>query len=283
MAEQYDINKEVAEQFQEQATQMERRILGGEVLKEATNSDGEKIVVTLTENGKYGYAVYEPYSDEPHYLVEGEVLLQDLDKRTASNGITLRYPGAKSMIQRNMVGLFSEYIKDPGFEGFYISCKSPESATLKVTQQMTGYYKEDPVQLFGVSFRDKTFSYAAEAQLYIDPQTGEPTLRVGMGGLNPDGSPDYETTVRMAREAEQAKRFFGERAMGNEELHGVIKNSIITAQSVFYQMYEGMGLPMSPEAAPCTLLEDGLNGRDISRYMGEKGFQNPVIEDHQRK
>ena len=261
-------NIEIVENTRIIARELEARVLGGEVIRDYTNEDGERILVTKTSNGKYGYAVYEKDAFEPHYIVEGEVLLEDLNKKTAYNGNPLRYPGAKSMIQRNMVGMFAEYIKDRGYEGFYVSLQMPPQATMDVSQQMSGYVEDDPVSIFSASFHDYKVSYAAFAQIIRDEKTNRPTLRIGLGGLNADGTPDYETTLKVAKEAEDAKRFLGEKAMDNSKIQEVAKESASRAQSVFYDEYTKLGLPMEEGIVPSNLLIDAMNGKNINGYLG---------------
>ena len=271
-------NEELVNMAKFAAQDMEERILGGEVIKDEIRDDGDRILVTKTSTGRYGYAVFSEGEDKPHYLVEGQVLLQDLNKHTAHNGVNLRYPGAKSMIQRNMVGQFAEYIKDPGFESFYIAIQMPKGATMNVSQQMSGYYSEDPVDIFGATFSDNKVWYASYAQLIPDSRTGKPTLRIGTVSLNPDGMPDYDTVMKNANDAEDVKRVFGERYMSEDELLLTAQKGVETAQSVFYNMYNEIGLPMNEGIMPCNLLTDAMNGNDISHYIGQNGFEVPKID-----
>ncbi len=272
--EEYDRNKEILEASKAAAEAMEKRILDGEPVGEPfINDGGEKIVVTITSENKYGYAVFRPGEDKPFYLVESQVLLHDLNKKTAHNGVALRYPGAKSMLQRNMVGLFTEYIKDPGFEGIYVSVQMPKNATMDVSQQMTGYYPEDAVTIFGATFHNEKVWFASYAQIIPNPKTGKPTLRIGTGGINPDGSPDYDTMIRMSQEAEMAKKFFGEPYMDEERQKEVIEHAAKSAESIFYDMYEGFSLPRHEGVGRSNLLMDAMNGRDISGYLENNGRQ----------
>ena len=216
------------------AKKLEERVIGGRVIKDFINDEGERILVTETIDGKYGYAVYKKNENSPHYIVEVDILLQDLNKKTAHNGVALRYPGAKSMIQRNMVGFFVEYIKDPGFESMYFSVQMPKNATINVSQQMSGYYGEDAVSIFSVDFRREKINYASYAQM-LPGFDGKPTIRIGMVGLNSDGMPDHETTIKIANDAELAKKFLGMSSMKSELVEEITVRSAEAAQSLFFE------------------------------------------------
>lgn len=241
------------------ALSMEQRILNGEVIKDYTTEEGERILLTRTENNTYGYAVYEKGKTEPHYLVESHYLFTDFEKQTAHNGTGLRYGGAKSRIQRNMLGLFFEYIKDYDYESLYASIQMPKEADVQVSQQMTGYYNEDPVTLMAANFDRKKFSVAAFAQNIIDPETGKPTIRVGLGGFTENGSIDVKQMLVDAKLAESAKKFLGQKSMEEEKLKTTIKNAMELSQSTFYSMYKQLGISVDPNIKPNNLIEDSLN------------------------
>ena len=69
------------------ASEMKERILKGSTVADVTyEADGCRILVTITEDGKYGYAVYEPGKNEPTYLAESTYLIENLQKRTDTSG-----------------------------------------------------------------------------------------------------------------------------------------------------------------------------------------------------
>ena len=251
------------------ALEMQERVLFGTIIKDYTTEDGERILLTKTENNTDGYAVFEKGNRrEPHYIVESHYYFDDFEKQTAHNGVGLRYDGAKSRIQRNMLGMFFEYIKDPGFEGLYASIQMPDQADVHVSQQMTGYYNEDPVTIMAAQFDRKEFSIAAFVQKIMDTQTGKPTLRIGLGGFDEKGAINHEQMLVDAKLAEGAKKFFGERAMGEERLKTVINDSMDLSQATFYRMYEQLGILVNPDIKPNNLIEDSLN-RYIQEHPGK--------------
>ena len=268
-----DKNKEMLEHSLAYAQEMEKRILSGEVIADVIYEvDKSRIIVTRTETGRYGYAIIEEGKDSPCYLVESDCLLQDLQKRTDLYGRALVYPGAKSMVEKNMVGMFSEYRKfGSQFHSFFISVKAPENGPLKVTQQMAGYIDQYPVTILGADFLTGEFYYAALAQLYIDPKTGTPTVRIGTGLLTPEGLPDVEHSIKMEMEAQAARRFFGERSLRRPEVEEVIKKHSMQAQALLSPMYEAIGLPMYEGVDYCPLLSDGLKGENIDKYIDSDG------------
>ena len=269
-----NLERKIINAAKEEAARLEARVLSSEVVRDYTTEKGERILVTKTRPDKYGYAVFQPEKDEPNYIIEGQVLLDDLEKTTAHNGVALRYPGAKSMLQRNMVGLFAEYIKDPGYESYYISVQMPANATMRITQQASGWYDEDAAILLSVNFNDyarrtntEFGGYAGMAQIIPHPETGEPTLRVGLMGLNPDGTPDYKTMLRVCKDAEAASRFLGMPSMDESTLEEVLHVGMKNSQRIFGQMYEILGIPMMEGVEPCDLLNDAMSGKDISGYL----------------
>lgn len=234
------------------ANDMVKNISQGEIIKDVTDSNGERTIVTLTENGTYGYQVFEAYSDIPHYYAESYYLIDDLNKTTDSDGRALRYTSAKSRVQRNLLGVFSEYILDEGFHSFYINVKFPKESEIQVSQQMAGYDRQDPVVLLSASFDTNQFSIAANAQIIgIEDKK---YIRFGMGKVNDDGSIDYDLLYKMAKEAELAKRFLGESSMGSQRLKEVVEDSVREAQSILYDVYKQFDLPILEGVKPNSLL-----------------------------
>ena len=267
-----DKNKELLENSLAYARAMETRILTGKVIADVIYEiTGDRILVTMTETGKYGYAVFENGAKEPVYLVEGDYLIEDLQKWTDYKGQTLLYPGAKSMIEKNMVGLVAEYKKYPGFHQFFITAKAPEGAQIESTQQMAGYNDQYPVSLLMADFDQQTISYGALAQLIARPEKGKMEIRIGMGGINPDGTPDVDMMIKMEMEAQQARRFFGERALNRSQVEEMIGQHTKQAQALLTPMYESLGLPMYEGVDYCPLLSEGLRGEPIEKYIGENG------------
>lgn len=278
-------NEEMLRKCKESAEDMERRILAGEVIADEMYDSNTRILVTKTDNGRYGYAVFQNGSDKPHYLVEGDYLIKDLKKKTDYRGYALRYEGAKSMIQRNMLGYFTEYIKDPGFEGVYINVQAGENTTIDVTQQMAGYNPQDPVVLLYASFAEKIFAYAGLAQLFLNPETSKVTARIGLGRAKDDGTQDYDHAIKMEMESQQNRAFFGERPKTRTEVKKVILDQSQLAQELFYEMFNSLNLPMLPGINKSRLMELGLSGAPIEGELGKLNLTAgiPTIEQKKRR
>lgn len=238
----------------EYAKEMERRINSGAVLKDVVDDNGERTVVTLTEIGTYGYAVFEKGCSQAHYYAEGKFLIDDLTKIDDCDGVALRYPSAKSRVQRNLIGEFTEYIKDPGFHSLYINIKFPKTHNVQVAQRMAGYNPQDPVVITSFHFDKREFGIAADAQLF--EENGKTIVRFGMGGLTKDGFIDYEFQYEMLRQAEVAKGAFGEAMMTPERLKEVHEASSKAAQSLLYGVYQTFDMPIMEGVKPCNLLMD---------------------------
>jgi hypothetical protein len=271
-----DFNKEMLEHSKEYAEAMEKRILEGKVIADVIYKvDNSRILVTMTSTGRYGYVVYEEYRDEPVYFVEGDYLIEDLQKTTDYEGNALMYPGAKSMIEKNMVGMFSEYRKYPEFHDFYISVKAPKDSPIQVTQQMAGYSSQYPVTILGANFIANEFYYGALAQLYIDPKTGKQTIRIGTGFFTPEGLPDIEHSIKMEMEAQAYNPFFGQRPKRRYEVEEIIKKHTMQAQALLTPLYQALGLPMYEGVEYSPLLMEGLKGEQVDKYIGEDGSLLP--------
>lgn len=238
------------------AKEMVEIISQGEVVKDEVDDQGERTIVTLTEKGTYGYQVFEAHCNTPHYYAESHFLLEDLNKTTDSDGRALRYTSAKSRVQRNLIGIFSEYILDEGFHSFYINVKFPLESEIQVCQQMAGYDRQDPVVLLSACFDTRRFSIAANAQIIgVDDKK---YIRFGMGRVNDDGTIDYDLLYKMAKEAEMAKRFLGESSMSSTRLKEVIEDSVREAQSLLYSVYKQFDFPILEGVEPKSLLTDQL-------------------------
>lgn len=264
-----NINIELLDKCKKYADDMEKRVLSGKIITDIMYDDRDRIVVTELDNGRFGYAVYDTYLDELRYIVEGDYLIKNLKKRTDYKGQALKYEGAKSMIQRNMLGYFSEYIKDQGFEGFYINVQTPEDCELNVEQQMGGYDPQDPVTILYASFAANKFAYVAQASSYVNEKTGKPMYRLCLGTLNPDGTPNTEEMIKREIEAENARRFFNQGyKVSRDELIKIIGDSVKEAQALFTPLFETMGLPMYEGVEPKNILDTTL--KRIPNQIEEK-------------
>ena len=130
---------------------------------------------------------------------------------------------------------------------------------IEVTQQMAGYNPQDPVSIVAANFHDKKFNYAAIVQVKYE-EGKKPVVKVGMGSLNPDGTPNTESIIENELEAEKARRAFGGTPMSAEEITDQIKNAQVNAQSLFNGVYTSFGLPMYEGINANNLITDGLNG-----------------------
>lgn len=239
------------------ANEMVRNISQGEVIKDEVDDQGERIIVTMTEKGTYGYQVIEFGDTKPHYYAESHFLLEDLNKKTDSDGRALRYSSAKSRIQRNLIGIFSEYILDEGFHSYYINIKFPLESEVQVCQKMTGYDRQDPVVLLSASFDSRRFSIAADAQIIgVD---NHKYVRFGLGRVKDDGTIDYDLTYKMAKEGEMAKKFLGEPSMSSARLKEVIEDSVREAQALLYSVYKRFDLPIMDGVVPNNMLTEQIN------------------------
>lgn len=236
----------------ESADEMVRIIQSGQVINDVIDDEGERTIVTLTERGTYGYQVFKAGSNLPHYYAEGFSLIDDLTKYTDSEGRTLRFNSAKSRVQRNLVGIFTEYILDRGFHSFYISQKCEKDSKIQVSQRMAGYDRQDPVTLFSAQFDRSELSIAADAQI-IETEDNH-TIRIGVSEIHEDGTLNHDLRYKMALESEIAKKMFGESYMSDERLAEVMEQSTRDAQSLLYNVYKTLGLPMLEGVEPNNLL-----------------------------
>ena len=267
-----DFNAMMIERTKEVAQKMEERILTGEVIADVVYEvDKSRILVTRTSNGRYGYAVFEEGKDKPCYLAESDYLIKDLQKKTDYEGRPLLYLGAKSMIEKNMVGVIYEYRKYPNYHDFYVTVKASQDSSINVTQQMAGYNPQYPVAILIADFISNEFYYGALAQVYNEPNEVKPTIRIGVGTLNPDGTPNVEKSIKMERESQEARKFFGERALGEKAVEEIIKRHSFQAQALLTPMYEAVGLPMYEGVEYCPLLAEGLKGEPIDKYISDDG------------
>lgn len=232
--------------------QIVERIKRGTVIKDVVDDSGERTIVTVLENGNFGYQVFQVGDTEPHYYAEGSVLIDDLNKYTDSDGRGLRYLSAKSRVQRNLTGTFLEYILDPGFHSFYISQKFTDKDEVRISQRMAGYEKQDAVSIFSCQFDRKEISVVADAQTFKDGD--KYNIRVGLGKVRDDGTIDYDLQMKMLLEAELAKKFLGESHMTKERLNKVIKKANMDAQALYYGLYDTLNFPILEGVVPNDLL-----------------------------
>lgn len=267
-----DYNETMLRNCLEKAEEMKSRILSGEVIAdEIYQVDGSRILVTRTSSNKYGYAVFERDEEEPCYLVESDYLISDLQKRTDYYGHALAYSGAKSMVEKNMIGIFYEYKKYPDFHEFYVSIKVPNNCPIEIKQMMAGYNPQYPVTLLGADFITREFHYAALADIFLDPKSGVPIVQLGAGFVRPDGTPDYDRALRMEIEAQENRPLYGLPPIETREAQEIVGTQTILAQSFLTPLYEAVGLPMLEGIEYCPLLEEALAGRDISKYLTSDG------------
>lgn len=254
------------------AKEMESRILSGEVIADVIyEEDDSRILVTRTSNNKYGYAVYEEGKETPYYLVESDYLISDLQKRTDYYGHPLSYSGAKSMIEKNMIGIFYEYKKDPDFHDFNVSIKVPDDCPIEIKQMMAGYNPQYPVTLLCADFSTREFYYAALADIFLDPKSGDPIVELGVGFVKPDGTPDYDRSLKMEMEAQDMRPLYGLPRIAPREAQEIVGKQTMLAQSFLTPLYEAVGLPMLDGIEYCPLLEEALAGKDISKYFNSEG------------
>lgn len=235
------------------AQEMVKIIQNGEVVNDVIDDNGERIIVTKTKRGTYGYQVFEVNASTPHYYAEGCILITDLKKNTDSDGRILRYSSAKSRIQRNLVGYFYEYILDRGFHSFYLNIKMPKDSEIKVSQRMAGYDPQDPVVIIGCSFDRNKIYVAGDTQ--VIEKDGIKTFRIGNINVNDDGSLDVEKTKELLMESELAKVLYGEKSMSESELDYYYNMSHLATLSMFYNIYKSFGIPLPPNAHQINWLE----------------------------
>jgi FPC/CPF motif-containing protein YcgG len=242
--------EEVIDQMQEVKNAMLERIKNGKVVKEMISKDDvygdDKVVITQTETGTYGYQIFAPGSITPYYVAEAACYFDDISKRTASDGTFLRYTGAKSAISRNLVGPFLEHRTEDQRSDFYVCFKSPEDAQTQMKQRMAGGYKQDAIVLIDVDLNKRTIAMPTDIQTPII--NGVPTFNVG---ISPDWTDemfvDFEKALERAAETEAARRFFGEETMTPSELRRTVKEETRNAYSFMAETFDYLGVPMLDE------------------------------------
>lgn len=262
--------EEMLEQGYKAALEMVTRIQSGKIIKDVVDDKGERIVVTLTCAGTYGYQVFERLSKEPHYFAESFSLIDDLKKNTDHEGRGLRYTSAKSRVQRNLTGVFTEYILDRGYHSFYINLKFPKDSNLQVSQRMSGYDRQDPVVLLGCQFDRKTMTIVADAQQFVE--NGVSSIRLGLGAIKDDGTIDYNLQYKIALEAEMAKQFLGEKTVDRETIAQLIIESSKNAQALFYDVYRGMDIPIIDG-----VVSDNLISSQVAALFPTNNSENPKL------
>lgn len=249
-----DLGQSLIEKGQNQAKEMVERIKKGQVIEDITYDNGERLVVTITspinaEIPMYGYQVFEPGAEEAHYYVEGMYLISDLYTNTDSNGVTLRYSGAKSLVQRNMLGLFNELILDKGFEAFYTSIKTAKDQDIQVQQRMAGAYESDPVTLLSYNFNTRKVNLVGHIECFEESKDGKivKVMRCGLDRVD-NGELNYDSGYKFALEAEQLTDIMNDRGSFRadtvESLNKKYNEAIINAQSMLKPVYQNLGIPL---------------------------------------
>ena len=239
--------EELISDYYNEVNNMQLRIKSGEVIEDIIHPCGDRIVVTKTDVGTYGYMVFPDGENEPNYYAESVMLIPNLNTMTDSNGIGLQYLIGQSVVSRNLIGRFCEYRKDPvtQTDAYYECIKMPPDSPLQLRQRMAGYYESDAITVFSVDFIRKTISVAADAQILQDDKST--AVRVGMTLVDDDLQLDYEHSFKMLKEAEEAKAFMGRDAMSDKELLDMHQKSAHNAQALFSDVYLNNGLPISPD------------------------------------
>jgi len=246
--------------------EMLERVKNGNVLKKIISKKDvygdQPVIITKTSIGTYGYQLFRPNENEPYYVAEANYYFDDIEKKTASNGEALMYPGAKSVIARNLLGQFCEYInEDFGYENFYFCFKSPEDAEIKLIQKMAGPYPQNAIILMAADLYQKTMGIPTWIQDYID-EKGKRTFRIGI-------SEDFDDNLviddqPILAKAKQIKKILGE-DLSNQELIEVVKEAINGAYKYMGGFLEKLGI----------LLPEGQERIDLLSFPGLYGSTSP--------
>lgn len=255
-----DINKDIRDATKVAVDEMKRRISNGEVIKDYTRKDKERIVVTKTEDGKYGYMAYRQNKDEPYYYAEGSELLEDLDKITNNYGTLLMYNSAQSTIQRNLTGMFTEFIDEPpAIQTYYVNIKLPETSEARLGW-INGHDPEEAIQIMAVNFVTKRVSFATNVEIAAF-KDDKPMFRIGHGELNKDGTVKYEDAIDGLYYSEFAKPLSGGIRHSRHWVEERYKKTHENSLKLLYPMYKLAGIAMPDDIEPNTLLIDLLAGK----------------------
>ena len=247
-----NVNEELLQRTKLLAKEMEKRIEDGTVLIDYTCNNNERIVITQTKIGTYGYQVFDQYSTKPIYYAESEILFTDLEKNTDLKGNILRYQGAKSRIQRNLTGFYLERVKDMGFDSFYISFKEPVDSKVKIEQRMAGYNDQDNITIFSADFIYNHINMVSDAQSLN--KDGNLCIRIGLTEILPDGSLDYNSVLEATKTEQEV--LYGGYGMSEEEQMNIFIEATKNAQEYFYSAYQAVGLPIRSDVKPNNLFSN---------------------------
>lgn len=272
---------EMLRRTEQYADAMAKRILSGEIYKEYITQQGERVIITITSSGKYGYAAYYDTREKtPYFYAEADYLFEDLDKNTDSHGALLPFATAQNRISRNLLGIFSEYRIDEIYGNiFTIAIQYPDEGPLNVSQRgkFDNPIEKESVILFQANFKEGAIGMVGGAAIYID-KTGKPNLRVGVTNFKPDGSLDYDRLTIREEQASIANAYFSRDKrylIDEDEAEQRTMNGAEVAQSVFFELFDMLGLPRLEGTRPCNLIDDAFKGKDVSKYVGEAGSLNP--------
>ena len=272
---------EIMDKGRELIKELKDRILNGKVVADVIYKDDNcRILVTETETGRYGYAVFEEDKDQPFYLVEADFLIDDLQKRTAYDGTALLYPGAKSMIEKNILGSFTEYFRDPWFESLNLSIKTPVNSSVDVKQRsvIVGEEKQYPTTLLSIDYKQDKVYLGCCADVFISPKTGKKTVSIGCATLDSNGSVNYNELIEDEKHEQRNRRFLGLPYLNDYDIPKYIGYTIKYGQSLLLPMYKALGISLSEEVEYSPLLSEIISG-NAERYIDREG--NLLGEDGQ--
>lgn len=232
-----------------------------------TESSPDRLEVRKIENENgvsYIYTAFRCYDEQPYYYAESDQLLPVFasyagDSKeepfisfanknyTAYNGDGIGlFIGAQSYIQRNLVGIFKEYIDRSPDKTFHITYQSDPKNDYQI-----GFIRKtqdvDSIPLFTADFGRNEVVVVAEATIGKNI-AGENAVNVMGTTLEEDGTIDYDKLAEYIKQNLKETMLIEGKWCSEEELDkmavDILKKRAVTAQEVFYDIYDVMGLPI---------------------------------------
>ena len=231
------------------------RIKSGEKIIEDTDNDNNRVVVTKNTvkdiEGNdvtiYGYIVSRNILDEyiPFCYFESTVLFTEFKKNTSYEGIPTIYTDAKGIIERNLTGRFTEYVKQgSNWDMYNVFYKNPDQNGVRITSSVHGFQDAtDPVQLAYIDFINEEIYIAAGAYA-----KGDKTISIDHGGIKKDGTVDYEQMYGWLLDEILVENAFSDKFknLTIEEKKELAHTTIQQRQSFLSQIRDGIGATPTP-------------------------------------
>lgn len=208
------------------------RIESGEPIFTGTDNENNTVVVKKNtvkdHNGNevvlFGYILYRYEREKPFCYFESTEYFTDFKKRTSNNGYVLGYTDAKAVIERNLTGQFTEYVREQTWDSYNVFYKSEKADAKSVTSSVHGFErKTDPTQLLYIDFYCKQINIAAGAHT-VDGKT----VSIDHANLKADGTPDYEEMYEWLLDEMRVERVFSDtyRGLSEEAMKAVASRAV---------------------------------------------------------